>query len=194
MKTRPLIIAGALLFALGVTAGTLLAPRQSAAPPSDAASATGSKTSGAGGGSAPSDSTSADSTLAGDFGTRLQEALFGSSQRQRSHALATLADGLTVAQIQAALQKVQKLNGKNKFAVLSQLLGQWAVTDPKGATQYAMALTGKTDRDAALSAVAAGWAEADPKAAEAWAVSLQDAGACHTPQLSHWALPIGVAL
>ena len=176
MKTWSLIIAGALIFALGVTAGTLLAPRQSAAPPSNAASATGSTPSSAGGHSARSQSASADSGLSGDFGSRLQEALFGSSERRRDHALATLADGLTLAQIQAALESVQKLNSKNKSAVLAQLLDQWAVTDPKGAAQYAMALTRKSDRDAALAALAGGWAEADPKAAEAWAVGLQDAG------------------
>jgi hypothetical protein len=187
METRSLIIAGSLLFALGGAAGLLFAPHQSVTPISQTSSATGSLANNNGGDSAHSASASSDSAHAdssslnsptqADVDSLLRQAMFGPSDRKRRHALALLADGLDPAQIQSALQTVQKSGGQNKTELVSELLGQWAATDPQGATQYALALSSPTDRDSALTAIASSWAEANPKAAEAWALSLQDHGA-----------------
>jgi hypothetical protein len=176
MKTGPLIIAGGILFALGVAAGTILLPARPAplVAPSDESAAADAMDAARRRAMMLAEANPGGSTLSGDFNTRLEDALHGPSQHARRHALATLADGLNSAQIQAALQQALKLGSREKQGVLAELMGRWAEIDPAGAAAYAIALTKRSDRASALSAVAGGWAESDPKAVEAWVNSLKD--------------------
>jgi len=183
------IIAGALLFALGILAGTILFPNQSS-PVSSAAKTAAVDSSTAAAAHRESlrseaESLAGASAISSDFGSRLQQALHGATDRIRRRAMLTLADGLTPAQIQAALEQINKLTAKDKPALMAALLGQWALTDPKSATQYALTLPRKSDRAQAINAVAAGWAENDPKAAEDWVGTLKD----HSARMAAPSLP-----
>jgi hypothetical protein len=179
MKPYYFIVGGALLLAVGFVCGMMVAPQPKAVLQVSTVTPQGEATEGqkeaVASAQQQASRRSADSeALPTDVNARFQAILHAPSQRARMHALITLADGLSPVEIKAALDQVGKISPRYKSTVLTELLGQWAVTDPHSATAYAMAISHNGDRAQALNGVAAGWAETDPKGAEAWVASLQD--------------------
>jgi len=110
------------------------------------------------------------------FGDKLQEAMYGSSERKRLIANITIGEGLTPAQLRAAVAKVQAMKGsaQERAQVIYQLLIQWASIDPKGAAEYTQTIPDRIDRLNDTMAVVEGRVESDPKGAETWAFSFKD--------------------
>src|SRR6266850_6660610 len=82
-------------------------------------------------------------------------------------------NSVNASDIPRLLSAVEKNPSRSARDMLrSQLLLQWAESDPQAAMAYANAVVGKSSRDQAVLSVLRAWAEKDPTGAMEWAQQL----------------------
>lgn len=107
-----------------------------------------------------------------EFMTRLHDVLSIGNRAKREHAILSVADGMSVAEIGEALDRLETVHLRERNRIRKLLLARWGELDPQNAVAYAMRVANQGDRITAVNAVLGGWLENDAKSAEAWIVNL----------------------